>query len=285
MTIRLDPQHLEALERLEAVLRSMVEGALVTFSGGVDSSLLLRVARDVLGPERVVAFTAVSASLPREDAVSAREFARSLGVRHLEADPGEVEDPVYRANEGDRCYACKRLLMARAWTLARQEGLGHVLEGTVVDELQGHRPGMRAVREQGVRQPFLEAGLSKADVRALARHLGIPHWSKPALACLGSRFPVGTAITGERLERVGRVESALKEMGLVQFRARYHLLEGVPALRIEVALEELPKVVEPGIRGRLVQTCKAEGFQWITLDLEGYRTGSVSRRLGPQAPE
>jgi len=265
----------EVLTRLEGVFRGMDGGVLVTFSGGVDSSLLLVIAHRVLG-DRAVAFTAVSPSLPRDEAEDARRFAASLGARQVEADPGEVDDPVYAANAGDRCYACKRRIMETAKRAATDLGLAWVVEGTVVDELQGHRPGMRAVREQGVRQPYLEAAVTKAQVRTLARKLGVPHWDRPAFACLGSRFPAGTHIDRDRLARVERLEQVLRAHGFRQFRARYHLDGDAPWIRLEVAASELPRVTEPGIRDEIVRTCKREGFRWITLDLEGYRTGSVS---------
>lgn len=282
MTHELTGPSREGLQRLRAVLGAL-EGAVIAFSGGVDSSLLLRVAGEVLG-DRVIAFLAVSESLPPEEAALARGYAARLGVRLVERDPGEIDEPTYAANEGNRCYACKRSLLGMAGRIAREEGLPWVLEGTLLDELAGHRPGMRAVVELGVRQPLVEAGLTKAVVRDLARHLDVPHWDKPSFACLGSRFPVGVTIDRERLGRVSRVESALRSLGFRQFRARYHLLEGVPLLRLELDPSDLPRLVAGGIREAVLAAARAEGFAWITADLEGYQTGRVSRRPTP-APQ
>jgi uncharacterized protein len=248
---------------------------LVTFSGGVDSALLLAVAHDVLGP-RAVALTAISPTLPQEEADTARSVAASLGVRHIVLEAHELEREGYARNSGDRCYFCKTELFELARDVARREGLAAVVDGTIVDDLGGHRPGLVAARENEVLHPLVEAGFTKALVRAAAQARGLAVWDKPSFACLGSRFAVGTRVTLERLGRVARVERVLRSLGAQQLRARVHEMEGRELLRIEVDADRLVQLLAPGVREQIVTACRAEGFSWITLDLEGYRTGSTS---------
>jgi uncharacterized protein len=250
---------------------------LVTFSGGVDSALLLAVAAGELG-EAAVGMTAVSATLPEEEGLEAAAFAEGRGARHILVDAHELEREGYARNAGDRCYHCKSELFDLALVHAERLGIPWVADGTILDDLQGHRPGLAAARERRVRHPLVEAGLTKPLVRALARDLGLALWDKPSFACLGSRFAVGSRVTLERVMRVARVERAMRALGFVQFRVRYHELGpgGGELLRIEVDVAQFGLWGSPGVRGRVVEVAKSEGFPWITLDLEGYRSGSTS---------
>jgi uncharacterized protein len=262
---------------LAALLHDM-GAVLVAFSGGVDSALVLSVAAEVLGPA-CVALTAVSPTFPPEELDEAARFGAALGVRHLLVDSHELEREGYAANAGDRCYFCKSELFDLCFDRAAALGVPWVLDGTVLDDLGEHRPGLVAAGERAVRHPLVEAGFTKAHVRALARLRGVPVWDKPAFSCLGSRFPVGTRVTVERVRRVQKVESWLRLMGFRLFRARYHELEGQPMCRLELDPSEIGRVLAPGVREGLDQVARAEGFRWMTLDLAGYQRGSLSHAL------
>jgi len=261
------------LLRLQSILHDAGD-ALVAFSGGVDSALVARVAHEVLG-ERAVALTADSPTFPAEERAIARAMTRELGMRHVLVDSHELESEGYASNTGDRCYFCKSELFDLATDKARELGLTWVMDGTVLDDLGDHRPGLVAASEHAVRHPLVEAGFDKAAVRDTARALGVPVWDKPSFACLGSRFPVGTRVTQDRVEMVGRLESLLRVYGLRQFRVRYHLVDDQPMARIEVDPGELEVLVREGIRDALVELSHQVGFRWVTLDLEGYRSGGA----------
>lgn len=258
--------------RLRAILAEL--GSLVIgMSGGVDSVLLARVAHEVLG-ERALAVTADSPSLPRRELRAAVELARLAGINHLVIKTAEVSDPRYAANPSNRCYFCKTELFTQLRSLADERGLEWIAYGENVDDRGDHRPGALAARERGVRAPLGEAGLTKADIRALAQDLGLPVWDKPAFACLGSRFPYGTMITPERLAQVEAAEDVLWELGLRQFRVRHH----GDLARIEVEAGDMPGLIEQAstvvarIRDRA-------GFHHVTLDLAGYRRGSMNETV------
>lgn len=251
-------------------------GLIVTFSGGVDSALVLAAAVEALG-DRALALTAVSPTLPIEETEAAVALARELGARHELVDAHELENEAYAANTGDRCYHCKTELFSIAVRAAAARGGVPVVDGTIVDDLGDHRPGLRAAREHGVRHPLLEVGYTKAEVRASARARGIRAWDKPSFACLGSRFAPGTRVTLDRILRVARVETALRQEGLRQFRVRF---QPVPAAspeaeteehaRIELDPAEIPRIADPALRARVLAAGRAQGFRRVTIDLEGY---------------
>ncbi len=258
-------------------LRSAIRDAgpsIVAFSGGVDSALVLRVARDVLG-DGAVALTAVGPTLPAEEEAEARRFGESLAVQHVFVASHELENPDYARNPTDRCYFCKTELYALCHAERERLGLRSILDGVNRDDLGDHRPGLTAAHENGIRHPLIEAGLGKSVVRDLCRELGIELWDKPSFACLGSRFPYGTTITLDRLNRLERCERVLRELGFRGFRVRFH----DAIARIEVNVADLPKLVDPAVRSRIVAGIKAEGFDFVTVDLEGYRTGSLNAGL------
>lgn len=260
------------LQRLRADLASL-DSALVAFSGGVDSTFLLRVAHEILG-ERCVALTTVSPTTPDDDLEGARATAAALGVEHVVVDTDELQIPGYAENPVDRCYFCKDNLFVICTAEAARRGIAAVLDGANLDDLHDHRPGLTAAAEQGVRHPLVDAGLTKADVRELSRALGLETWDRPASPCLSSRFPYGTRITAERLRQVARAEHALRAEGVGQLRVRWH--EGGVA-RVEVAPDDMPLVLAR--RRAIVDALKGAGFAYVTLDLVGFRSGSLNEVL------
>lgn len=258
-------------------LLGALDGALVAFSGGVDSTLLLHAAQEAL-PGRVLAVTARSATTPREEVEQARELAALVGVPHQVVDSDELDDPDFRANSPQRCYHCKRIRFGALVELAREWGLAAVLEGSNVDDDADYRPGARAVRELGVRSPLREAGLTKGEIRALSRQHGLPTWDKPALACLASRVPYGVELDEPRLARIGAAERSLRELGLVQLRVRDH----GDVARVEVPPGEIAAVAGAPRRDEVVAALRAAGYRYVALDLEGYRTGAMNEVLEPE---
>jgi uncharacterized protein len=265
------PAQADKLDALRRVIRAY-ESALVAFSGGADSALVLKVAVDELGP-RARALTAVSPTMAQREQHDARAFAAGLGVAHDVVHSHELERPGFKMNPTDRCYHCKAELLDIAQPVADQLGLKTVLLGTNVDDLGDHRPGLTAANERGARHPLVEAGLSKADVRAVSRALGLSTWDKPQLACLSSRFPYGTEITPERLQRIDRFEDGLRQLGFRQLRVRYH--DTIARLELEGAA--LLAAVEK--RLEIVALGKSCGFTYVALDLEGFRSGAMNETL------
>ena len=247
--------------------------ALVCFSGGVDSTLLLRVAHDVLG-ERCVGLTTVSVTMAASERRAAVELAAQIGARLEIVESNELERPGFAQNPTDRCYHCKAELLELAAPRALSLGVAEILLGTNLDDLGDHRPGLAAADERGARHPMVDAGLTKADVRALSRALGLPTWDKPQLACLSSRFPYGTEITPERLRRVDGFEDGLRALGFRQLRVRYH--GDVARLELEVA--DMPRVLET--REAIVTLGRRHGFTFVALDLAGFSSGSLNQLVG-----
>ena len=267
------------LETLRASLRE-AHSALVAFSSGVDSTFLLHVAHEELG-DRVVAVTARSRSFPKRELDEAADFCRAEGVRHVVIDSEELDVPGFAENPPDRCYHCKRELFGKLVAFARENGLAAVLEGSNVDDDGDYRPGRRAIRELGVRSPLRDAGLTKAEIRALSRAMGLPTADKPSFACLASRFPYGERITAAGLERVERAERWLRDagLGLSQLRVRSH----GDLARIEVPSGDIPRLAAHA--AEISAALKEFGFAYTALDLQGYRTGSLNETLERNEPQ
>lgn len=261
------------LDRLKTLLRE-TGGCAIAYSGGVDSSLLVTVAHEVLGA-KALAVIATSSTYPEREYRQALQLVEDRKIPHVVIRSEELEIPGFRDNPPDRCYYCKKELFTKVKDVALAHGLQHVADGSNADDVHDYRPGLRAANEIGVLSPLKMAGLTKPEIRELSRHYQLPTADKPAMACLSSRFPYGSAITPEKLNQVEAVENFLIERGFTGFRARHH----GSILRLEVPVDQMDRMLQPPFRTEFVTFAKAQGFHYVTLDLEGYRTGSLNEVL------
>lgn len=260
----------DKLAELQRLLAGM-ESVLVAFSGGIDSTLVLKVAHQALG-SRAIAVTAASPTFPEIELQAARRLAAEVGARHLIIETDQLLVPEFARNDASRCYHCKTDLYQALAKLRREMGIGAIVDGTHSDDLGEDRPGITAAREWGVRSPLVEAAISKTEIRFMARELGLSNWDKPAAACLSSRIPRGTPITHEKLSRVELAEALLLQEGFRQVRVR----EQGETARIELDEGEIAGMLDPARRARIAAGIKGAGFRFVTLDLEGYRRGSAN---------
>ena len=249
----------------------------VAFSGGVDSTLLLAVALQVLDSDRVLALTVSSQLVPGDEVTHAEEMAQRLGANHRIIPMDVLGNRDIQANRPDRCYHCKWAIFTQLLDIVRAEGLATLVHGANSDDVGDYRPGMRAAEEVGARAPLLEAGFSKADVRELSRQMGLPTWDQPSMACLASRVPYGTPLSEESMARIEAAEDTLRKLlGVRQLRVRDHF----PLARIEVLADDIARVVASGIRERIVDELKSLGYGYVSLDLGGFRSGSMNEVIG-----
>lgn len=253
----------------------------IGYSGGVDSTLLIKVAADVLR-ENTVAVIGKSETYPTREFEDAVRMAESFGAKYEVVRTEETDDLKFKENPPDRCYFCKTELFSKLGGIARERGIAWIADGTITDDIGDFRPGMKAKQEQNVRSPLLEANMSKADVRALSKHLGLPTWDKGSFACLSSRFPYGFGITKENLMKIDDAETLFRDLGFRSFRVRHH---DDKTVRIEVAPDELHRLLDDTLRSQIVSRLKSLGFTYVTLDLQGYRTGSMNEVLSAEAKE
>lgn len=264
-------------EELKDLLKQ-TERTLIAFSGGVDSTFLLKVAHMVLG-DHAVAITTSSPTAPPGELEAAKELAGMIGCQHRIITSHELDNPSFAKNPVNRCYFCKDELYRICRLEADRLGLTTVVDGTNLDDLKDHRPGLKSAKEWRVRHPLVEAKLTKEEIRRYSRALDLPSWNKPAIACLSSRFPYGIEINRERLDKIAACEQFLQELRFQEFRVRYH----GELVRLEVGPEEMSRFFDPAVREAVVQRFKEIGFSFVSLDLQGYRTGSMNEPLGNKA--
>ncbi|MGR3309226.1 MAG: ATP-dependent sacrificial sulfur transferase LarE [Candidatus Brocadiales bacterium] len=268
-----DKAIIKKLEPLKDIIKSL-ESVVVAFSGGVDSSLITKVCYDALG-DKAMAVTANSETYPGFELEEAKKLAKEIGIRHLVIETSELDIEGFADNPPNRCYFCKSELFEKLKEIANQNGFKHVADGANLDDTGDFRPGLEAAKELGIRSPLKEAGLTKDDVRQLSRLLGLPTWDKPSYACMSSRFPYGEKITKDKLTMVSRAEDLLRTMGFKQFRVRHHNT----IARIEVLPENIRTMTDPLVRAEIVKEFKEIGFTYVTIDLEGFRSGSMNEPL------
>jgi len=263
-------------EKLKWILQDL-DSVVIGFSGGVDSTFLLKVAKDTLG-EKVLAVTARSSTYPEREFLEAKEYAKSFGAKHEVIVSEELDIEGFSQNPIDRCYHCKNELFSKIQEVAREKGYKNVLDGSNLDDVGDYRPGMKAAKELGVRSPLKEAELTKEDIRTLSKQLNLPTWDKPAFACLSSRFPYGNEITEEKLSMVEKAEEYLRSLGMIQTRVRHH--ENIA--RIEVDPKERKKFFDENLLDEIGESLKKLGFTYVTLDILGYRSGSMNEVLSQE---
>lgn len=273
------PKLMSKYEHLKNIVAQAGKVA-VAFSGGVDSSLLLKVCFDVLGQD-VLAVTASSESFPEREVEAARDMARTIGCRHQIIQTRELELPGFSENPPYRCYLCKQELFGKISEVAARQGIRVIFDGSNADDLGDYRPGRRAAKEAAVRSPLEEAGLGKEELRSLSRMLGLPNWDRPSFACLASRFPYHTKITGQSLRQVEQAEAFLWQLGMKVFRVRHH----DTVARIELGDQEMGRLWRESLAPAIVEALKSVGYTYVALDLEGYRSGSMNETLGEERYE
>jgi uncharacterized protein len=266
-TLQLDNK----LNKLKNILGNM-DSALIAYSGGVDSTFLLKVAYDVMG-EKVLAVTANSEVQSENEIKEASDIIADIGARYLVIETNEMQDENYKANAIDRCYHCKKILFSDLIKVAEEQNIDFILEGSNADDLSDYRPGLKAIEELKIRSPLKEADLTKDEIRSLSKSMGLPTWNKPAFACLASRIPYGTEITNDKLRRVDKAEFYLRSLGFYQVRVRDH----GDIARIEVLSSEFEKLFSNGLIEEITANFKEIGYLYVTLDLEGYKTGSMNK--------
>ena len=260
-------------DRLLGILREL-ERVIVAFSGGVDSTFLARAAKNALG-DKALLVTADSETYPASELEEAKRLAHHLGMRHLVIETRELDNPEYAKNPPNRCFFCKEELFTRLAPVAQREGAAHLIYGANMDDLGDHRPGMEAARRMGVRAPLIDAELWKAEIREFSREFGLPTWDKPSFACLSSRFQYGDPITAEKLRQIDAAEAFVRSLGFKQFRVRHH----DRLARLEIAREEMGRLWEDGIQDSIVARFRELGYLYVTVDLQGFRSGSANDAL------